>query len=156
MKLNTLAPHSPLHSYRHQTDASNGTQGSRVSLNGDWQFQLFSSPESVPESVLDMVFSTKINAVVEGNGEISWLAMPVPSNWQLHDQVNDNPIYTNIKYPFPDTPPFVPIDNPTGCYRHCFEWQPTDMNESMRIVFEGGNSACHVWCNGQWIGYSQD
>jgi beta-galactosidase len=25
-----------------------------------------------------------------------------------------------------------------------------------RIIFDGVNSAFHLWCNGQWIGYSQD
>ncbi|PNY00160.1 glycoside hydrolase family 2 protein [Trifolium pratense] len=39
----------------------------------------------------------------------------VPSNWQLHGF--DCPIYTNVTYPFPLDPPFVPTENPTGCYR---------------------------------------
>lgn len=43
----------------------------------------------------------------------------VPSNWQMHGF--DKPIYTNITYPFPLDPPFVPVDNPTGCYRICFQ-----------------------------------
>lgn len=25
-----------------------------------------------------------------------------------------------------------------------------------RIIFDGVNSAFHLWCNGQWMGYSQD
>lgn len=25
-----------------------------------------------------------------------------------------------------------------------------------RIIFDGVNSAFHLWCNGEWIGYSQD
>lgn len=49
----------------------------------------------------------------------------VPSNWQMHGF--DRPIYTNIVYPFPINPPYVPSDNPTGCYRKNFriptEWK---------------------------------
>jgi hypothetical protein len=49
----------------------------------------------------------------------------VPSNWQMHGF--DRPIYTNVTYPFPMNPPFVPSENPTGCYRQVFhipkEWK---------------------------------
>lgn len=49
----------------------------------------------------------------------------VPSNWQMHGF--DQPIYTNVVYPFPLDPPSVPVDNPTGCYRTYFnipkEWK---------------------------------
>jgi hypothetical protein len=43
----------------------------------------------------------------------------VPSNWEC--QGFGTPIYTNIIYPFPVTPPYVPKDNPTGCYTHTFD-----------------------------------
>ena len=43
----------------------------------------------------------------------------VPSNWEC--QGFGTPIYTNIIYPFPVTPPVVPKDNPTGCYTHTFD-----------------------------------
>lgn len=53
------------------------------------------------------------------------LGATVPSNWQTHGF--DRPIYTNVIYPFPLDPPHIPEDNPTGCYRKCFqipkEWQ---------------------------------
>ncbi|MBD1577244.1 beta-galactosidase [Vibrio sp. S11_S32] len=142
VKLNTVAPHSPLHSYRQLNAALNGGQGCRVSLNGDWQFQLFDTPSNVPSSI------------ITDNDDMAWSSMPVPSNWQM--QGVDKPIYTNIKYPFPDTPPFVPNDNPTGCYRRSFVWHSYAVDESIRIVFDGVNSAFHLWCNGQWVGYSQD
>lgn len=56
---------------------------------------------------------------------LSFPILPVPSNWQMHGF--DRPIYTNVVYPFPLTPPKVPEDNPTGCYRTYFslpkEWE---------------------------------
>ena len=73
----------------------------------------------------------------------------------MHDY--DIPIYTNIKYPFPCNPPFVPQENPTGCYSTAFEVDENWLSEGQtRIIFDGVNSAFYLWCNGQWVGYSQD
>ena len=44
---------------------------------------------------------------------------------------------------------------PTGCYHRtvtCWDWFG---DERVRIVFDGVDSAFHLWCNGAWIG-SQD
>lgn len=75
------------------------------SLSGFWRFQIFPRPEAVPSSISSLDFD-----------DVSWPLVPVPSNWQLLDS-RDIPIYTNIQYPFPHRPPFVPEDNPCGCYR---------------------------------------
>ncbi|MFM5601981.1 sugar-binding domain-containing protein, partial [Aeromonas veronii] len=101
----------------------------------------------------------------------SWLAqdladacpITVPGNWQLDAAypatrpLTDGPIYTNIKYPFPCDPPRVPAENPTGCYSREFEL-PADWLASgqSRIIFDGVSSAFHLFCNGRWVGYSQD
>jgi beta-galactosidase len=83
------------------------------------------------------------------------VAMPVPSNWQM--QGFDTPVYTNVTYPIAVNPPFVPAENPTGCYSLTFEMDDGWLQGGQtRIVFDGVNSAFHLWCNGQWIGYSQD
>ena len=42
----------------------------------------------------------------------------VPGNWET--QGHSFPIYTNFQYPWPVTAPWVPADNPTGCYRRSF------------------------------------
>ncbi|MFA0231334.1 sugar-binding domain-containing protein, partial [Vibrio sp. 10N.261.45.A7] len=66
-------------------------------------------------------------------------------------------IYTNVKYPFPCNPPFVPKENPTGCYQTTFELPENWEQESQtRVIFDGVNSAFYVWCNGEFVGYSQD
>ncbi|CAI5931755.1 unnamed protein product [Closterium sp. NIES-64] len=44
---------------------------------------------------------------------------PAAAAWAW-EEVEDPPIYTNIQYPFPIQPPFVPTDNPTACYRRRF------------------------------------
>ncbi|MBL4831089.1 MAG: hypothetical protein JKY55_14535 [Aliivibrio sp.] len=52
IQVNRMAAHSPLHGFKSQNEALNQQSSQRVSLNGDWQFQLFSSPEEVPATVI--------------------------------------------------------------------------------------------------------
>ena len=79
----------------------------------------------------------------------------MPGNWQLQG-FEDNPIYTNVIYPFHPNPPFVPEDNPTGCYRTTFdvpvEWDGRARSCSSRQVRLG------LLCLGErgMVGYSQD
>ena len=60
-------------------------------LNGQWDFNYFQSYHDLPDNFLDVAFEHKI---------------PVPANWQNHGF--DHHHYTNINYPFPFDPPFVP------------------------------------------------
>lgn len=138
-----LAAHVPLHSWRDENAArqDHGSAARRL-LNGKWRFSFFPSPEAVPQSWLHKDCAGAV-------------AMPVPSNWQM--QGFDTPIYTNVTYPIPVDPPFVPQENPTGCYSLTFEVSATALaGGQTRIIFDGVNSAFHLWCNGQWVGYSQD
>ena len=78
----------------------------------------------------------------------------------LELQGHGRPQYTNFIYPFPVDPPFVPTENPTGCYRLEFLLEPiitsaTDHHRAF-LVFEGVDSAFYCWMNGQFVGYSQD
>ena len=139
--LKRLPAHSPLHSYRSLANAIAGdASASRRSLDGDWQFEWFPSPNDVPDDWL--------------KSETTADCIRVPGSWQL--QGYDKPIYTNVKYPFPATPPIVPEDNPTGCYRRRFWLDESDLVDQTRLVFDGVDSAFFVWCNGRLVGYSQD
>lgn len=138
-----LPAHAPFHSWRTPEDAlRDKASTARRSLNGNWQFSFFTAPEAVPESWIE----SDLNDAV---------LMPVPSNWQM--QGFDTPIYTNVTYPIPVTPPQVPSENPTGCYSRRFHVDADWLAQGQtRIIFDGVNSAFHLWCNGKWIGYSQD
>ncbi|MFM5580580.1 beta-galactosidase [Aeromonas veronii] len=149
--VNRLAAHTPMFSWRSEADAwGDLASSSRLLLDGEWRFSFFAAPELVPESWLarDLADATPIT---------------VPGNWQLDAAypaarpLTDGPIYTNIKYPFPCDPPRVPAENPTGCYSREFEL-PADWLASgqSRIIFDGVSSAFHLFCNGRWVGYSQD
>ena len=142
-QLNVLAAHPPFASWRQADDARQDIPSlSLQSLNGCWQFSYFTQPEAVPESWLE-------DDLIDAH------PIAVPSNWQLAGY--DAPIYTNITYPIPVNPPFVPTENPTGCYSLSFSINPDWLtNGQTRIIFDGVNSAFHLWCNGQWIGYAQD
>jgi beta-galactosidase len=79
----------------------------------------------------------------------------VPGNWET--QGYGQPVYTNFKYPFQVNPPFVPDDNPTGCYVAAFELDASAIERSsISIVFDGVDSAFAIWMNGVFVGYSQD
>lgn len=141
--LNRLDAHPPFASWRDEISArDNAPSPSRQLLNGQWTFSYFSQPEAVPQSWLlqDLAGSH---------------SLPVPANWQLHGY--DAPIYTNVQYPIPVNPPLVPQENPTGCYSLTFKVDDNWIAQGQtRIIFDGVNSAFYLWCNGQWIGYTQD
>nr|WP_310616571.1 beta-galactosidase [Pantoea cypripedii] len=141
--LNRLDAHPPFASWRDEQAARDDRPSpSRQSLNGQWAFSYFTQPEAVPQSWLLQDLSDADN-------------IPVPANWQLHGY--DAPIYTNVQYPIPVNPPFVPASNPTGCYSLTFNVDDAWLQQGQtRIIFDGVNSAFFLWCNGQWIGYSQD
>ena len=142
-QINRLEAHPPFCSWRCVDDARNNRPSSqRISLNGEWQFAWFAAPEAVPESWLE-------HDLPQAD------ALCVPSNWQMSGY--DAPIYSNITYPFPVNPPSVPTQNPTGCYSLTFRVEDAWLDEGQtRIIFDGVNSAFHLWCNGRWVGYGQD
>ena len=82
-----------------------------------------------------------------------WKKEKVPFCWQMRGY--DNPQYTNIRYPFPFDPPYVPQDNPCGAYLHHFEWHRSQDAPCAFLNFEGVDSCFYVWLNGTYVGYSQ-
>ena len=144
---NKLPGHVPMGAYSNveQALACNPATSKNVSsLNGSWKFRLFPAPENVPQDFYHVDFDVS-----------SWADIAVPGNWQLQG-FDDIPIYTNVAYPFSPNPPFVPQDNPTGCYRRSFHVKSGWQGRRVRLLFEGVDSAFYVWVNGQPVGYSQD
>src|SRR5665213_2209029 len=79
-----------------------------LSLNGDWGFQLSSSLSEAP-----------LDVGAESFDDSGWSTIPVPSSWPM--QGHGKPAYTNVKFPFPVDPPFVPDANPVGDHRLRFD-----------------------------------
>ena len=109
----------------------------RVSLNGEWLFEGFDSPEDVPDNWWEIPLSGH---------------MPVPGNWELNGF--GKPVYLNIRYPIPYDPPYVPCMNPTGVYRRRFTAHLLP-GKRWILNLEGVDSCFYVVVNGQFLGYGQ-
>ena len=111
-------------------------------LNGTWKFQYFNSIYDVQEPFFEKDYDT------ENFDEIQ-----VPSVWQMAGY--DTHRYTNIRYPFPFDPPYVPQDIPCGTYAHTFVYHKDENAPKAFLNFEGVDSCFYVWINGSYVGYSQ-
>ena len=106
-------------------------------LSGEWDFTYYSSLLDLPEDFLSIPAEGKI---------------PVPSVWQMHGY--DSHQYTNVLFPIPFDPPYVPAENPCGLYTCRFVYQKAE-GQRQTLCFEGVDSCQYVWLNGQFVGYSQ-
>ncbi len=104
-------------------------------LNGNWDFAYFPIEAYAPE-----------------NPE-KWDSIPVPSCWQLLGY--EPPYYTNVNYPHPIDPPYVPDENPCGIYRRTFTLKKGWESRKTHIVFEGVSSCLVLYINGKYVGFSQ-
>lgn len=116
----------------------------RISLDGVWQFFYARNPQSAPRDFYSEGYKLK-----------NFKPIRVPGSWEL--QGFDAPIYTDVSYPFPANPPFVPADyNPVGSYVRDFEVPASWAGMDLFLDFEGVESAFYCWVNGQLVGYSED
>ncbi|MDU8924244.1 glycoside hydrolase family 2 TIM barrel-domain containing protein [Pasteurellaceae bacterium LIM206] len=107
------------------------------SLNGEWAFEYFAAYHDLPANFLYKPLPDHI---------------PVPSNWQNHGY--DHHHYTNVNYPIPFDPPYVPQQNPCGLYQRHIELK---LNPHKRYLlnFEGVDSCFFLYVNHRFAGYSQ-
>lgn len=103
-------------------------------LNGEWDFKYFSRDIDCPKTIEDY-------------GKIT-----VPSCWQ--SEGIEKPYYTNVNYPYPVDPPYVPDDNPVGVYRTFIELDNDKAAMENYIVFEGVAPCFELYINGEYIGFS--
>ena len=111
-------------------------------LNGEWKFRYYSSIYDITESFYEKGYD------VSGFDQVT-----VPGVWQMDGY--DTHQYTNIRYPFPFDPPYVPQDIPCGAYVHNFEYHREKKALKAFLNFEGVDSCFYVWVNGAYAGYSQ-
>lgn len=106
-------------------------EGAMTSLNGVWDFRFY---------------KRDFDAECSASGQID-----VSSCWQCRGY--ERPYYTNVVYPFPIDPPFVPTENPMGVYSRTFEIKDTQRRHY--VVFEGVDSCLELYINGEFAGFSQ-
>ena len=111
-----------------------------MDISGEWKFHWSPKPADAPEEFESVLYD-----------DSEWATIPVPGNWEVNGY--GMPIYTNVTYPFPKNPPFIPHDdNPTGCYRHRFTLPEEWDNRRVILHFESGLAAMYIWINGIEVG----
>ncbi|MBR3692446.1 MAG: DUF4981 domain-containing protein [Clostridia bacterium] len=113
------------------------------SLCGEWYFKWLPRPDAAPADL----------GAPEADYS-AWDRIDVPSCWQMTYKY-DLPIYTNVNYPIPLDPPFVPDENPTGLYVRDFTLPASFRGGRTHIRFEGVDSAFYLYVNGSEVGYSK-
>ncbi|MBM7568984.1 glycoside hydrolase family 2 TIM barrel-domain containing protein [Paenibacillus sacheonensis] len=145
LNVNREAPRAYYVPYRDIASAKRRKRGQSPfyrTLNGNWKFQYRASVQNVEERFW------------EENADVAaWDDLIVPSCWQTngYDQMH----YTNVAYPIPCDPPYVPDQNPAGLYVREFQLGDDWNGKEQYAVFEGVNSCFYVWVNGEFVGYSQ-
>ena len=140
LHVNTLPPRAYYIPYSDRDDALLGDRERSdrfTSLNGEWRFFYLDSYDELPE---------EFDAIAAQD------TIQVPSCWQT--QGYDRHQYTNVRYPFPYDPPYVPVKNPCGLYTRTFEYHPQP-NGWRTLCFEGVDSCFYLWINDRFVGYSQ-
>ena len=111
-------------------------------LSGEWAFSLYPDARYIPDDAVSKDFDQN-----------SLGRIPVPSSWQMHGF--GAPQYTNIRYPIPFDPPYVPADDPAGLYITDFTADEGMDGLLSYLVFEGVDACFYVYMNGNFVGYSQ-
>lgn len=165
MSINREQAHSPWGAYENETQAATCnrtiTKWSQ-SLDGIWKFAYYPKPE-LAESFWQPEYHTS-----------GWKDIKVPGNWEV--QGFGEPLYTNSVYPWDyfskekhmihphsaenkrgyPNPPYIPEENPTGCYLRKFTVSKEWLDKDIFICFKGVETAFYLWINGKETGYSQD
>lgn len=84
-----------------------GFSSGRKLSQKNWKFHYYPCVEEVPDEFY-----------MKKDFTDSCTDLYVPSNWQMkgYDQMQ----YSNVRYPFPFDPPYVPDENPCGVYLEDF------------------------------------
>ena len=112
-------------------------------LCGCWDFNYYSSVKDVPNPISEqIVYKDKLD---------------VPMNWQnALGRGYDCPQYTNVDYPFPMDPPYIPEKNPAGLYSRSFTLTEEQLSKKdVMLNFEGVDSCFYLFINDSFVGYSQ-
>lgn len=143
--MNRLPAHTDFYRYKDVVAALslNKKESSGYTLlDGDWSFLFLEAPEFSPQQFESEEF------------DISGLdTIKVPSCWQLQGYGKMH--YTDVLYPFPINPPFVPDENPTGIYFRELVLEEVKNSEKLILKFNGVDSAFDLYINGTHVGFSK-
>ena len=120
----------------------------RQSLDGSWRFAYSPCPAARPADFW------QADASLDGFAEI---AVPGHIEMQGYGQIQ----YINTMYPWDGRhflrPPQIPWDDtPVGSYVRTFTLDPALEGKRVCVSFQGVERAFYCWCNGHFVGYSED
>ncbi|MBQ6473494.1 MAG: hypothetical protein IJJ33_16020 [Victivallales bacterium] len=142
----TLPVRSTFYSFDGESEALDAAGGTChgpycISLNGKWMFRYYESPAAIDQGDFD--------------GDCTaWEDITVPCPWTM--QGHDHPHYTNVQMPFPELPPKVPDQNPTGLYRREFSVPGSWQNRRVILHFDGVESCFAISVNGFDVGFAKN
>jgi len=144
-RINRLDAHSDHITYAAPEE---GESSLRQSLDGQWLFQWSENPAARPEHFWQ-----------EGYDLSDFGTISVPGHMQTQGfgQIH----YTNKLYPWDGhaqlRPPQIDWErNPVGSYVREFDLEAGLLNREVRVCFQGVETAFYLWCNGHFVGYSED
>lgn len=147
-KENVLPAHAALTHYAGAEEAARKESSLRVSLNGVWKFSYAINIASAVKGFEQEDYDCKC-----------WADIRVPAHIQMEGY--DMPQYVNTQYPWDGREEILPGKiperfNPVASYVKYFEVPAHMRGQEIRIVFEGVESGMALWCNGAYVGYSED
>ncbi|MEG2054065.1 MAG: glycoside hydrolase family 2 TIM barrel-domain containing protein, partial [Oscillospiraceae bacterium] len=144
-KVNRLDAHS-----NHSFVGKNGKSFTK-SLNGMWKFFYAQTLDKMPDNAQALTLN-----------DTKWDSITVPSVIQLQGNGKYGiPHYVNTMYPWDGHEEIVPGEipqnyNPVGIYRKAFTLDESWDKNKVFVRFDGVDVALALWCNGEFVGYSED
>ena len=145
-RVNCEAPHAwfvPFPTEREARRRDAYQSSSYLSLNGTWKIKWVEDDEERPK---DFFLTTYDDS--------QWDTIPVPCNVEVLGY--GEPIYTNVAYPHPMTPPTIQRNNPVSSYRRHFLLPKGWKGKRVSIHFLGVQSCIYLWLNGRYVGFHED
>lgn len=147
-QVNRGKAHSDHEYFTGREEMEKGEMSLRFSLNGTWKFAFAENPDLRQKEFYREDFDAS------GFGTIQ-----VPGHIQL--QGYDKCQYTNTIYPWDGhdelRPPHISWRyNPVGSYLREFTVPEAFKGKRIYVSFQGVETAFYVWCNGNFVGYSED
>lgn len=147
-KENVLPARAALPLYADAEEAALEKSSLKRSLDGVWKFSYAVNKDSAVEGFEKADYDCR-----------PWADIRVPAHIQMEGY--DIPQYVNTQYPWDGREEILPGEiperfNPVASYVKYFEVPETMRGQEIRIVFEGVESGMALWCNGAYVGYSED
>lgn len=145
---NRVKAHSDHHYYKNHRELAEKNESFRQNLNGLWKFQYARNLAEAPDGFEAEDFDCK-----------GWEDIRVPAHIQMEGY--DKPQYVNVQYPWDGheaiEPGEIPTQfNPVASYVKYFTVPENMQDKRLFVSFQGVESGFALWCNGSYVGYSED